>query len=120
MVDETVYDSTKQPKPIPNNEKPVWDYVIQGLTFDINFGRDHSELIEICEKRKEFGYKKYKTYLQANNGRNAKEDLLQELLDALVYAKQLELENVGVVEFEHIYYQLECILKENLGLLIGE
>ena len=34
-----------------------------------------------------FGFKKHKTYLTPDNGRNSVNDALQELLDAVVYFK---------------------------------
>jgi hypothetical protein len=107
------WDSTKQPKPVPNNETPVWDYILNDDWSD-------DGLLELFEKRKEFGFRKYGTYLQPFNGRNAKEDLVQELLDALVYAKQLELENQdkeGEIEFSYLYFQIGRILEENFDLL---
>lgn len=113
MVD-TQWDSTKQPKPTPNDEKPVWDYVIEDEWA-------HKELTTLFENRKQFGFEKYKTHLQPFNSRNAKEDLLQELLDALVYAKQTQIENknskIGT-RFEYIYYSIAVILDENYEFLI--
>lgn len=44
-------------------------------------------------KRREKGIETYGTPLQPFNGRNAFQDLLDELLDACVYAKQAFLEN---------------------------
>lgn len=119
MVKVSAYDSTKQPKPIKNDTPPVWDYVIEDIKKSIEnpFTTHLYQLTFLMEKRKEFGFNKYGTYLQANNGRNSKEDLLQELLDAVAYAKQLEIENKDVHEFAYIAYQLECILKENFKLL---
>lgn len=42
--------------------------------------------------RAEAGVKKYGTPLMSHNGRDAREDLRQELLDALMYAAQMEME----------------------------
>ena len=39
-------------------------------------------------QRSEVGFKTYGTYLQANNGRSALQDLYEELLDACNYIKQ--------------------------------
>ncbi len=44
-------------------------------------------------RRAQFGFQKYGKYLHAHNGRNAWEDLRDELLDALQYASQLAHEN---------------------------
>lgn len=60
-----------QPKPKKNKNKPIADLVIADL-----------------RERKKAGLKKYGTYLQANNGRSALQDLYEELLDAAQYIKQ--------------------------------
>ena len=46
-------------------------------------------LLELFHARRQMGIEKYGTPLQANNGRNAINDLAQELLDAIVYAEQV-------------------------------
>ncbi len=65
----------KQPKPRKNNQKFVVDEVIKDL-----------------KKRKKEGKRKYGTYLQPFNGRDALQDLLEELYDASVYLKQFMME----------------------------
>lgn len=45
-------------------------------------------VVEDMKKRAELGKERYGTYLQAHNGRNAMQDLYEELLDAVVYARQ--------------------------------
>lgn len=60
-----------EPKPTPNNSKPIWELVIEDM-----------------KERNKIGIEKYGTPLQANNGRNALVDVYQELLDAAVYIKQ--------------------------------
>ena len=64
--------SKKEPEPTKNTLPAVWDLVIR----DIN-------------DRDAFGQKKYNTRLQPFNGRNVLVDLYQELLDAVVYVRQL-------------------------------
>jgi hypothetical protein len=49
----------------------------------------HDLVIADVEARKAFGLKKYGTLLQAHNGRDALRDLYDELLDAIVYVRQL-------------------------------
>lgn len=44
-----------------------------------------SDLID----RSEMGFKKYGTYLESDNGRDALMDLYQELLDAVMYCRQV-------------------------------
>lgn len=64
-----------QPAPVPNGNPALWDLVIEDMRQRDNFGRA-----------------KYGTPLQTGNGRDFAVDLLQELLDAAVYAKGLSIE----------------------------
>ena len=64
--------STKEPEPIKNNYPAVWDLVLKDI-----------------QDRDKFGLSKYGTRLQPFNGRNVLNDLYQELLDAVVYIRQL-------------------------------
>jgi hypothetical protein len=61
----------RQPKPVPNDGRPVWELVEEDMRI-----------------RDQAGRFKYGVPLQAHNGRDAKLDLYQELLDAVVYCKQ--------------------------------
>lgn len=74
-MSEKTSEFDSQPKPIPNNEKPVWEAVIEDF-----------------KKRDELGFKKYKTRLQAFNGRNSIQDCYEEASDLLVYLKQYTIE----------------------------
>jgi hypothetical protein len=47
------------------------------------------------QERAEFGYAKYGTYLQPHNGRDVLKDLYQELMDSLIYTRQLIYERDG-------------------------
>lgn len=68
-MSETIED---QPAPTTqNNTAAIWDLVIEDMK-----ARDRT------------GRERYKTPLQAFNGRNALVDLYQEILDAAVYARQ--------------------------------
>lgn len=61
-----------QPNPTPNTSEPIVDLVIKDL-----------------QDRKKVGIERYGTPLQANNGRDALQDLYEELLDAAQYIKQV-------------------------------
>ena len=61
----------RAPKPTPNQHPPIHDLVALDLM-----------------KRKAHGTRKYGTPLQPHNGRNALQDLYEELLDACAYLKQ--------------------------------
>jgi hypothetical protein len=61
-----------QPPPVPNAGRPVWDLVIDDM-----------------RERDAIGRARYGTPLQSHNGRDALMDLYQELLDAVVYIRQV-------------------------------
>lgn len=65
-------DIVDQPPPITNSSQPIWELVIADM--DV---RDH------------VGRARYGMPLQAHNGRDALVDLYQELLDAVVYMRQV-------------------------------
>ena len=60
-----------QPAPIPTASRPIWELVIEDM-----------------RARDQFGREKYKTPLQAGNGRDALVDAYQEALDLCAYLKQ--------------------------------
>lgn len=53
-------------------------------------------------ERAEMGRAKYGTYLRVNNGRNALVDLYQELLDAIMYAEQCNMEAHAEMETSRV------------------
>jgi hypothetical protein len=63
--------NSEQTAPIPNENRPVWELVIEDM-----WARDHT------------GRRKYGTPLQAGNGRDALIDAYQEALDLCVYLRQ--------------------------------
>lgn len=65
----------EQPKPVENDSRPIFNLVVE-------------DIIE----RAEMGKKKYGVCLQAGNGRDALQDLYEELMDAVLYAKQAIIE----------------------------
>ena len=62
--------STPQPAPVPTNETPVVDLVIQDF-----------------KERLEFGRRKYGTPLTVSNGRDHLKDCYQEVLDLTLYLR---------------------------------
>jgi|ERR1035437_902550 hypothetical protein len=94
--------ATPEPMPIPNSSPAIADLVIQDLErlSNTKLRREaYAHVIPDLLARKAFGIAKYGTPLQAKNGRNAGNDLYQELLDAAQYAKQLWLEQEGVPNY---------------------
>ena len=59
------------------------------------------EVINDLKAREDLGIKKYGTTLQTNNGRDALNDLYQEILDAAMYAKQAIMESNKCSCFEN-------------------
>ena len=73
--------------PIPTkNEKsrPVCTSLIEKSSSDI--------VKFLIGERRKFGIEKYGTELMSHNGRNMKKDLLEELIDALVYCEGVIIE----------------------------
>lgn len=68
-------EGDSQQMPIPNDHPDVQSAVIADM-----------------EARRELGILRYGTALQPHNGRDALQDLYEELLDAAMYAKQAILE----------------------------
>lgn len=54
----------------------------------------HADIAQDIEARIAIGERKYGKRLQSFNGRNALKDLYDEVLDALNYAKQIEIEGL--------------------------
>lgn len=75
-----------QPKPIVNDNYPVWELVKQDMA-----------------KRNEFGIKKYGTPLQGFNGRDALKDAYEEALDLCVYLRTAIFERDYMESLKDIY-----------------
>jgi polyhydroxyalkanoate synthesis regulator phasin len=70
--------------PIPNNSRPIWELVIEDM-----------------QARDEFGWAKYKTPLQAGNGRDSLQDAYEECLDLCVYLrKEIEERKLRIEQLE--------------------
>lgn len=83
----------EQPPPIPNDERPVWEQVMEDMS-----------------ARNQFGIKEYGVALQIFNGRNALQDAYEESLDKTVYLKQ------ALLEQERIFRAIE---EEDMNFLRG-
>lgn len=82
-------DIKDQPAPEPTDGTPIWELVIKDM-----------------QERDQLGRERYGTPLQAHNGRDGLVDLYQELLDAVVYTRQL-IEERGEPEAPH--WEYACI-----------
>lgn len=67
-----------QPAPTPGSGD-LWREVIDSALAPDN-------VLAMCEERRRLGIERYGTPLQRDNGRDFRVDLVQELLDAAVYA----------------------------------
>jgi hypothetical protein len=77
--------ATPEPKPVPNNHPAIADVVAAELVaLHEPMAR---EVATDVMARKAFGLAKYGTPLQPFNGRNTLNDLYQELVDAVKYAR---------------------------------
>jgi hypothetical protein len=86
---------TPQPSPLPGESSIVGFLIRTDLwtwVRDLN-GRD--SVVELLMLRREQGVARYGAELMSHNGRHAGCDLLQELVDALIYACQDWLETYG-------------------------
>lgn len=85
-------DAVREPAP-KNTDKGYEGSVLQALEKELADDPDFSRVLEKLKERAQFGLQKYGTYLHPNNGRDTREDLRAEMLDALMYATQLFLED---------------------------
>lgn len=76
--------SIPEPSPVVTDEPSIHDLLIEHLSKR----KLVSPLIPHIRDRKDFGLQKYGTILQASNGRDHRNDIFQELLDALIYTQQ--------------------------------
>lgn len=79
-----------QPLPVPNGGPSMHDLVIADLECWPESDEVLAAVRGLLEERKRTGLERYGALLQAGNGRDARRDLLEELADAAVYARQLE------------------------------
>lgn len=85
-------DAVREPAP-KNTEKGYEGSVLQVIEKELADDPDFVVVLAKLKERAQFGLQKYGTYLHPNNGRDAREDLRAEMLDALMYATQLFMED---------------------------
>lgn len=81
-----------QQLPVPNDGPSMHDMVISDLDCWPESDETLAAIRALLEERKRVGLERYASLLQANNGRDARRDLLEELADAIVYARQIQVE----------------------------
>lgn len=107
-----------QPKP-KEGFGDMWKRVIERFE-KLNPGYENpdTKALKLFNERRQNGIDKYGTCLQAFNGRNAIEDLIAELLDAMVYAEQIAVEKPAMTEkmidFQKTFHhQIVTLLRAN-------
>lgn len=85
--------SASVPEPDPKNGvTPVTNNFIEWIQNNsTNSAAD--DIVKLLEERRQFGLEKYGIELHTFNGRNAVEDIRQELGDLIIYFAQLIMEN---------------------------
>ncbi len=84
-----------QPLPVPSDGPSMHDLVCADLEARWT-ARLSPRIVADMQARKQLGLERYKTLLQADNGRDSLLDLYEELEDAVAYAKQVQVERGGV------------------------
>lgn len=86
-----------EPAPVHTEGPSMHDLVcidLRGHTFAqlrVSDATKH-QMLDYLKYRKAYGLNKYGTVLQANNGRNSRQDALEEVVDLIVYLKQMMIE----------------------------
>jgi hypothetical protein len=79
-----------QPLPVQTSGPGMHDLVITDMINDPAL----RQVAEALEDRRRVGLERYGSLLQAHNGRDVLRDLAEELLDAIVYARQAMVEGI--------------------------
>ena len=98
-----------QPNPIQNDNPSIHDLVM------VDLNPEDRLTINELKRRKIKGIETYRTILQANNGRDAFQDAIDELADAVVYLRQIIEE--GKDDHQILYCYQSTI--HNLQLLLA-
>jgi hypothetical protein len=75
------------------NERPEVFQSILAAVFDLGYSRE--QIPDMIRERAEIGKAQYGTFLFPFDGRDSKVDLVQELIDGLVYSAKIEMEREG-------------------------
>ncbi len=103
-----------QPLPVPNDGPVMHDLLCADLEARAAWAPAEriSDIAEHVQARKQLGLDRYGSFLQAHNGRDALLDLEEELIDAAVYARQVQEErgsqDIGPV-YDALIADLICV-----------
>ena len=76
-----------QPLPVPNGQRSSHDLVVDDIASCAAPYKQRTAAATLMAQRKELGLERYGSILQSGNGRNCRQDLLEEIADACAYAK---------------------------------
>lgn len=104
-----------QPNPIPTENKPLWDSVIDKMLASGAYMG--SDVINDMQDRDRVGRQTYGVPLTAHNGRDALKDAYAELLDAVVYLEQYIVESDDPVApyWQHGLLEMICNVRRRLA-----
>ena len=116
------YDTQPTPTPTAEHRTPILKAVLTQIAGRSKEGADPVTLaiMEDTRKRVEKGKRLYGEELHTHNNRNATRDLYEELLDALLYARQVQLEagedipNVSRIE-DYLLRSVYILAETKLG-----
>jgi hypothetical protein len=90
--------ASEQPKPVDTGGPSLWQEIIRDM-----------------QEREQFGLQKYGLPVLAFNGRRVLRDIKEEILDALVYMKQLEVEAKELrLKLQVLLEHLDIVLDANI------
>lgn len=98
--------SGEQTLPTPGKED-VAPFIIEDLRKRGPLGL---QIIDDLQARTAAGIVTYGTPLQTHNGRNALRDLYEELVDALQYSKQVDLEGPHSFPYSSVYWEVMALV----------
>lgn len=111
-----------EPKPVHNFNPSIHDLLVNDaqhmvLGFMWNAGLDdftRNKMIDLFRERKAYGFRKYGTILQAENGRDFFKDAIEETIDQLAYLRQGLSENPQNKNLLEAYRLAVAVLRELL------
>jgi hypothetical protein len=110
-----------EPVPQHNFNPSVHDLLVNDAKHSImGFGSSRvndfikQQMVDLFRTRKAYGYNKYGTILQAENGRDFLKDSLEETVDQLAYIRQGLEENPGNEVLKEAYRLAVAVLRELL------
>lgn len=107
-----------QVNPTVNDQPRIVDLVIDDVHTYLPRGRGDLICVDL-QDRASVGHKKYGTYLQAFNGRDALMDLYQELLDASKYLRQIMVERPQDIELLAHYKNILSLVYDIKKKMVG-